>query len=127
MKSKFFILFLLGVLNLSFASNSTQNLFEDQMLDQGFFEEFLSEFSSSIERFTENRIYIKPSCIKSTHLGMVFEQDGIVFHLPMVLSDHSGAYIPLNSQAKPMDITFCPCGWIKFEGDPCKNPNCPYK
>jgi len=127
MKSKSLILILLSFFSLSYATNFTQNYFEDQMFDEGFFKEFVSEFRSSIESCTENKIYIKPNSLKSTHLGMVLEQEGVVLHLPILHSDYNGSYIPLRSQAKPMDLIYCLCGWVKFEGDPCRNPDCPYK
>ncbi|QVL55872.1 MAG: hypothetical protein KFB95_01315 [Simkaniaceae bacterium] len=128
MKLKSYILVLLSIFSVGCADSFTQNYFEEQTINESFFTELVSDFSASIERYTEDKIYIKPDSIKSTHLGMVLDQGNKVLHLPVVFSDRCGAFVPMNENERPVSITYClGCGWVKFEGDPCRNPKCRLK
>lgn len=127
MKLKSLILIFLSAFSLVHAGDFMQNDFEDQNLNENFFIELVSKFHDSIKSCAENKIYIKPGAIKSTHQGMILGQEDQILNLPILHSDHHGAYVFINDDVKPIDIIYCLCGWVKFEGDPCRNPDCPYK
>lgn len=128
MKFKSLILVFVSFLSISYANDFSQNFSDNKAINEDFVCELLSEFSTSIDRCVEGKIYIKPENIKSTSSGLFLNNNEKTLHMPVLFSDFYGPYIRMEEHVRPYSITYCiGCGWVKFSGDPCRNPNCKLK
>jgi hypothetical protein len=126
MKTKSFLLIFLSILSIGYANNFSQNLLNEKTCDVSVVRELLSDFHFSIDRCTEDKIYIHSEHIKSTNLGIVLSENGKTLQLPIVFSDHYGAYIYMDENIQPVSIVVClGCGKYRFSGDRCRTPGCP--
>lgn len=122
MKLALFILSFLTSFNICYGSTFSQNLIEenDQVINK-----VLSDFPNSIDRFFEDKIYLKFTSLELSNEGVLLKEGNRVLLLPVVFSDVSGSFLSL-SDAQNLSIVRCiGCGRPRFSGDYCQNPDCP--
>lgn len=125
MKNLFFILAFLTSMNICYGSPFSQNLLEENESGEQFANEMLTNFSLSVDRCSHDRIYLNANMINVSSQGFFLKNGDTELYLPIVCSDRSGLYIPLENSPQTVSLVYCiGCGWPRFSGDSCKNPKC---
>ena len=121
----------LSILNITNANIFSQNLFDqdlnaEEVSIHQLVEEITSNFPACIKSISDEKIYLNSNAIRLTEKG-VFLADGTMrIPLSNLLSDQRGPYVSMSSDLAPMSLVRCiGCGWVRFSGDSCRNPNCP--
>lgn len=126
------LLFLTGcfltIFNIVNADVFSQKLSDrsEQISRNEFLAEIETHYAECVNEYTEDKIYINSSAIRSTSEGIFLQNKGVSLPIPALFSDARGPYIPASGEADLMSLVRCiGCGKVRFSGEACKNPECP--
>ena len=131
MKKSLNLLATLLVLILANSSAFTQNFYEkayavEELSANDIAETIINDYSSCIEHFEHDKIYLNSNNIHVTKNGPILMLSNDSLPLPNLGFDSQGSYISLSGDVTTISVVRCiGCGWPRFSGEYCQNPDCP--